>query len=79
MQMQADLLGLPVLVSGMAETTALGVAYLAGISAGVWRSEEDIAAHWRPGRVFEPTLSPDEIAARMARWRDAVARTLSKR
>ncbi len=75
MQMQADLLGLPVLVSRVQETTALGAASLAGLQAGVWRSEDDIAALWKPGRVFEPTLTADEVAARLARWREAVART----
>ena len=75
MQIQADLLGLPILVSRVTETTALGAASLAGIHAGVWRSHDDIATHWKPGRVFEPTLSADEVANRMARWREAVSRT----
>jgi len=57
------------------ETTALGAASLAGLHAGVWRSQDDITSHWKPGRVFEPTASADEIATRMARWREAVART----
>jgi glycerol kinase len=75
MQIQADLLGVPVLVSRIQETTALGAAYLAGLHVGVWRSQDDIAARWQPGQVFEPTWSADEVAARMARWREAVART----
>ena len=75
MQIQADLLGLPILVSRVTETTALGAASLAGLHAGVWRSQDDIASHWKPGRGFEPTASAAEIATRMARWREAVART----
>jgi glycerol kinase len=75
MQMQADLLGIPVLVARVQETTALGAACLAGIAAGVWRSEAEVAARWWPGRVFEPALSADEASARMGRWREAVSRT----
>jgi glycerol kinase len=41
----------------------------------VWRSEADVAAHWRTGRAFDPSLSIDEAAARMARWRETVSRT----
>jgi glycerol kinase len=75
MQMQADLLGIPVLVARVQETTAFGAACLAGIAAGVWRSEAAVAARWQPGRVFEPALPADEAAARLARWREAVSRT----
>ncbi len=75
MQIQADLLGIPVVLPHIRETTALGAAYLAGIQTGVWGSSADIAAYWQSERVFEPTISRDEAAARMARWRDAVSRT----
>jgi glycerol kinase len=74
LQFQADLLGIPVLRPANIETTAQGAASLAGLSAGVWRSTAELAAGWRLDRRFEPALSRDEAAARMARWARAVAR-----
>lgn len=71
MQLQADLLGIPVERPAQTETTAFGVAVLAGQTAGIF----DIAP-WRAERVFEPTLSQDERAHRRETWRRAVARTL---
>ena len=75
MQIQADLLGIPLLLPAVRETTALGAAYLAGLQAGVWDSVAQIAAYWRCERVFEPAISRDEAAVRMLRWREAVSRT----
>ena len=75
MQIQADLLGIPVVLPRIRETTALGAAYLAGLQAGVWGSAGDIAGYWQSERVFEPAISRDQAATRMARWRDAVSRT----
>jgi glycerol kinase len=74
MQTQADLLGLPVIRPKMIETTALGAAYLSGLSAGLWSSPEAIAAQWRADRVFEPSISRDAAESRLARWSDAVRR-----
>ena len=73
MQFQADLLGVPVVRPRITETTALGAAYLAGISCGAYRSTADVASNWQVERVFEPSVSEDEAAARMARWEKAVA------
>jgi glycerol kinase len=75
MQIQADLLGVPVVLPHIQETTALGAAYLAGLQAGAWGSIDDIGAYWRSERVFEPAISRDEADTRMARWREAVSRT----
>ena len=75
MQIQADLLGIPVVVPRIQETTALGAAYLAGIRAGVWESAADLAAYWQSERTYEPAISADEAGARLARWREAVSRT----
>ncbi|HEX5129658.1 MAG TPA: glycerol kinase, partial [Usitatibacter sp.] len=75
MQMQADLLGVPVVRPRITETTALGAAYLAGLATGFWRDEAEIAALWARDRVFEPHLSADEAAARLAGWKRAVARS----
>jgi glycerol kinase len=76
MQMQADLLGVPVVRPRVTETTALGAAYLAGLATGFWRDEDEIAALWARDRVFEPYLSRDEGRARIEGWKRAVERSL---
>jgi len=73
MQLQADLLGVPVVRPVVTETTALGAAYLAGIGVGLWADEEEVAAQWRLERRFEPGISAAERAERSDRWRAAVA------
>src|SRR5690606_24244826 len=78
MQMQADLLGVPVVRPRVIETTALGAAYLAGLTAGVWRDAEHIAAHWQAERVFEPQWPAALAQQRLADWRAAVARVRSE-
>jgi glycerol kinase len=75
MQMQADLLGVPVVRPKVTETTALGAAYLAGLATGFWKDEAEIAALWSRDRVFEPTLSRGESAARLGEWKRAVERS----
>ncbi|MFZ5521512.1 MAG: glycerol kinase GlpK [Pseudomonadota bacterium] len=72
MQIQADLLGIPVVRPKVVETTALGAAYLAGLACGVYRGVEELQAQWQVDRRFLPTLSHDEAQARMARWEQAV-------
>jgi glycerol kinase len=72
MQMQADLLGVPVLRPKITETTALGAAYLAGIGVGLWASREEVAAHWQLERRFEPAISDAERQHRCQRWHAAV-------
>jgi glycerol kinase len=73
MQFQADVLGTPVVVAELAETTAQGAAYLAGIATGLW-SEEDTRAMWRAGARYEPRMSEDQRAALLADWRRALER-----
>jgi glycerol kinase len=75
MQIQADLLGVPVVRPRVRETTALGAAYHAGLAVGFWEDEEEIAALWSRDRVFEPVASRDEAESRLARWRRAVERS----
>ena len=75
MQMQADLLGVPVVRPRVAETTALGAAYLAGLAVGFWRDEAEIASLWARERTFEPQGSRDHARERIARWRLAVERS----
>jgi glycerol kinase len=79
MQFQADLLGVPVVRPKVLETTALGAASLAGVATGFWDSPEDLARHWQVDRCFEPRMSRDEAAARLAGWHDAVGRVRSGR
>ena len=75
MQIQADLLGVPVVRPKVLETTALGAAYLAGLAVGFWRDAGDIQRNWQVDRVFEPTLSRDRAAEMMAGWSKAVERS----
>ena len=75
MQFQADLLGVPVVRPKVTETTALGAAYLAGLAVGYWNDPKEIEANWRIDRTFEPGMSRDEAAHRMARWEQALGRS----
>jgi glycerol kinase len=75
MQMQANLLGVPVVRPRVTETTALGAAYLAGLAVGFWQDEKEIAALWSRDRVFEPALSRDAAAMRLGEWKRAVERS----
>ena len=72
MQFQADLLGIPVVRPKVIETTALGAAYLAGLSAGIWPDTRALAAHWQPERRFLPTLPRERADELMANWGRAV-------
>jgi glycerol kinase len=75
-QLQADLLGIPVRRPRQTETTALGAAFLAGLGAGIW-TESDLARLWKLDREFLPTISRDQAATMLTRWREAVARSRS--
>jgi glycerol kinase len=77
MQFQADLLGIPVLRPEVIETTALGAAYLTGLSAGIYQSPQELAQHWRVERRFEPQMSRDQALAQMAHWEKAVRQTVA--
>ena len=77
MQFQADLLGIPVLRPAVIETTALGAAYLAGLGIGIYQSPQQLSSRWRVERAFEPTMSHDQAAARMADWDKAVRQTMA--
>jgi glycerol kinase len=79
MQMQADTLDRPVIRSAVTETTALGAAYLAGLSAGLWNGLPAVTARWRPDRRFMPRQSADARDALYAGWRRAVERARSHR
>jgi glycerol kinase len=74
MQFQADLLGVPVVRPRVLETTALGAAYLAGLTVDLWKSREELAQQWKAARRFEPNMNSSDREARMSRWREAVRR-----
>jgi glycerol kinase len=76
MQFQADLLGVPIRRPVVAETTALGAAYLAGLAVGYWQDTADLARHWVLDREYRPALAAARREALLARWRKAVGRAL---
>jgi glycerol kinase len=76
MQMQADILGVPVVRPVVSETTALGAAYAAGLAAGVWPDLEALRNNWRADRTWEPQWSEDRREATYREWRKAVERSL---
>lgn len=75
MQMQADVLGVPVVRPQVTETTALGVAYLAGLAVGFWSGADELASHWVVDRRYDPAGSESGRRDRHARWQEAVARS----
>jgi glycerol kinase len=77
MQFQADLLGIPVVRPKVIETTALGAAYLAGLSSGVYRNLDELSAQWQAERRFHPTLPRERAAELMANWERAVRQTVA--
>jgi glycerol kinase len=77
MQFQADVLGVPVVVPEIAETTALGAAYLAGVGVGAW-TVSDVRDGWREGARYEPRMGAEEREALLAGWADALAHTRTR-
>jgi glycerol kinase len=75
-QFQADLLNVAVARPSISETTSMGAAYLAGIAEGIWSGTEDVNAHWKLDRLFEPSMSSDRRESLYEDWRRAVERSL---
>jgi len=75
MQLQADILGVPVVRPVVAETTALGAAYAAGLAVGFWNSLDALRANWKADRRWEPSWSADRRDAAYAGWTKAVAKS----
>jgi len=75
MQIQADLLGVPVVRPKVTETTALGAAYLAGLAVGFWKSGEEIAGQWQVDKRFEPKMDSATVRTMRERWQAAVTRS----
>jgi glycerol kinase len=74
MRFQADMLGVPVVVPEISETTALGAGYLAGVATGLW-TEQDVRAMWRQSARYEPSFSEDRRESLLAEWRRALERS----
>ncbi|MDR1003065.1 MAG: glycerol kinase GlpK [Oscillospiraceae bacterium] len=76
MQLQSDLLGIPVLRPQCVETTAIGAAFLAGLAAGVWSGKEELRRIWKLSREFTPAMDAAEAKKLMDGWRKAVGRSM---
>ncbi|HEY6396108.1 MAG TPA: glycerol kinase GlpK, partial [Solirubrobacteraceae bacterium] len=74
MQFQADVLGVPVVVPAISETTALGAAYLAGITAGLW-TQDDVRSMWTERVRYEPSMAEDERRRLLSEWQRALQRS----
>ena len=77
MQFQADVLGVPVIRPVVAETTALGAAYAAGLAVGYWAEIEDLRENWARGAEWAPAMAADVRAKEYAQWKKAVTRTFA--
>ncbi|MBB4070777.1 glycerol kinase [Leucobacter sp. OH2974_COT-288] len=75
MQFQADVLGVPVVRPVVAETTALGAAYAAGLATGFWASMDELSANWQEDRRWEPQMSVDERDRLLRNWKKAVTKS----
>ena len=75
LQLQADLLQVPIVRPRVTETTALGAAYLAGLAVGCWSGPDELGRHWQVDRRFEPQMSADQAAGLRSRWTEAVRRS----
>jgi glycerol kinase len=76
MQFQADILGVPVIRPTVAETTALGAAYAAGLAVGFWDSPQQLSQLWQEDRRWQPRMRPEERERRCRLWQKAVTRSL---
>ncbi len=76
MQIQADVLGVPVSRPVVAETTALGAAYAAGLAVGFWNNTDELRENWNESKRWQPEWDDDQRAEGIATWRKAIERTL---
>ncbi len=75
MQFQADILGVPVVVPEVTETTVLGAAYAAGLAVGYWSGVDDVRSHWAEARRLEPSMTEDDRNRLYAGWQKAVTKS----
>jgi glycerol kinase len=76
MQLQADILGVPVSRPVVAETTALGAAYAAGLAVGFWKDTDELRENWNESQRWTPEWSDEQRADGYAGWKKAIERTL---
>ena len=76
MQLQADILGVPVVRPSVRETTALGAAYAAGLAVGAWCSPTDLIQNWQVDRAWQPAMDDATRAALYRGWKKAVGRAM---
>ena len=74
MQIQANMLGVPIERSAVLQSTGMGAANMAGLAVGFWKSIEEVANRWRSDVVFDPEISIDEREDLYSRWKIAVSR-----
>jgi glycerol kinase len=77
MQFQADILGVPVVRPKIAETTALGAAYAAGLAVGFWNNLEDLRNNWQVSQTWEPKMEQNQREILYLGWLKAVNRTFN--
>ena len=76
MQFQADILGVPVVRPVVAETTALGAAYAAGLAVGFWDNLDDLRANWQEDKRWEPNMDDGERERELRLWKKAVTKSM---
>jgi len=76
MQFQADILGVPVVRPVVAETTALGAAYAAGLAVGFWKDQDQLRSRWQEAKRWTPNMTEEERERQLKLWKKAVTRTL---
>ncbi|OPZ62752.1 MAG: Glycerol kinase [Candidatus Aerophobetes bacterium ADurb.Bin490] len=75
MQFQADILNVNVILPKVAETTALGAAYAAGLAAGFWKDKDEIRKNWAPAKEWKPQMAPEKREKYFSEWKKAVERS----
>ncbi len=75
MQFQADILDVDVIRPAVAETTALGAAYAAGLAVGFWAEQEDLRENWVEDKRWSPKMDPEQRETEYRHWKKAVTRT----
>ena len=76
MQFQADVLGVPVVRPVVAETTALGAAYAAGLAVGFWKNLDELTANWQEDQRWQPSIEPEERERQLRLWHKAVTKSM---
>ncbi len=78
MQIQADVLQVPVIRPEVAETTALGAAYAAGLAVGFWKNKDEMRTNWRMDKTWHPDENSPLHEIKFKEWQKAVQRTLNR-